>query len=363
MKQMTSSIRRKLFTNKNTSIFGDFLVQQEYADVTLISDDQISFQAHKCILSACSPFFKSLLLEFSNSSPLIYLRGIMAKELKAILHYCYNGKILIDEVEPFLESSIKLQVKVTASSIVKNEELTGENKKSDHVIDELKVVDESLIETTSILDDNQKQTIQHHKCNECEAIFKFRSGLLYHTRTKHEGLVYSCNKCDYKATQQSSLKIHKQSVHEGVTYPCEQCEFRAKRKGHLETHTQYAHEGVKYSCDHCDYLASRKESLQTHIQSIHRGIKYACNKCDFLATQQQHLKRHKQSEHDGVQYACNICGYSVARLANLREHKQTIHEGIKYTCNICDYQTNWKRQLSKHKKSKHACSIKSPNRV
>ena len=351
MNQVNSSIRRFFFAKD------DILVQQNYVDVTLVSDDQIAFQAHKCILSVCGPFFKSLFLEFSHSNPLIYLRGIMARELKDILKYCYNGKVLVDDVGTFLEISNKLQVKVTISSVVKSEDLAGAIKKRAPDIDELEDVDESLIETPSILDDCEKLSTKYHKCHECEAIFKFRSGLLYHTRTKHEGLVYSCNSCDYKATQQSSLKIHRQSVHEGVTYPCDQCGFKAKRKGHLKSHTQSAHDGVKYSCDHCDYLASRKESLRTHIQSVHKGIKYACNKCDYLATQQQHLKRHKQSEHEGVQYACDICGYSVARLANLKEHKQTIHNGIKYSCNLCHYRTNWKGQLSKHSKSKHACSI------
>jgi hypothetical protein len=43
---------------------------------------------------------------------------------------------------------------------------------------------------------------------------------MLHTRTKHEGIVYSCNQCDYKATQQANLKRHQQSKHEGVKYSC-----------------------------------------------------------------------------------------------------------------------------------------------
>ena len=51
------------------------------------------------------------------------------------------------------------------------------------------------------------------KCEECDAVFKTKSGLLGHTKSKHEGIVYSCNQCNYKATQQGHLKAHKQSKH------------------------------------------------------------------------------------------------------------------------------------------------------
>ena len=42
-------------------LFLKYLYQEgQYADVTLVSDDQTQFKAHKIVLSACSPVFKKI---------------------------------------------------------------------------------------------------------------------------------------------------------------------------------------------------------------------------------------------------------------------------------------------------------------
>ena len=41
-------------------------IDKQYADVTLVSDDQKQFKAHKIVLSACSPVLKTMLLENSE---------------------------------------------------------------------------------------------------------------------------------------------------------------------------------------------------------------------------------------------------------------------------------------------------------
>ena len=56
------------------------------------------------------------------------------------------------------------------------------------------------------------------RCNECNAIYKSKSGLYSHIKTAHEGVKYDCNQCDYRATHQSNLTkhirlVHKKSVH------------------------------------------------------------------------------------------------------------------------------------------------------
>merc|ERR1712129_413911 len=88
---------------------------------------------------------------------------------------------------------------------------------------------------------------QLYQCEECEATYKSRCGLLRHTKSKHEGILYSCQQCSYRATQQSSLKTHQQSVHEGIKYSCNKCEYQATRQDCLRQHQESVHEGVKYS--------------------------------------------------------------------------------------------------------------------
>ena len=50
--------------------------EEEFFDVTLVSDDEQHIQAHKLILSASSDFFKNILTKSNHSNPLIFLPGM-----------------------------------------------------------------------------------------------------------------------------------------------------------------------------------------------------------------------------------------------------------------------------------------------
>lgn len=41
-------------------MFKDLYHEELYTDITLVSDDQIQFEAHKIVLSDCSPVFKRI---------------------------------------------------------------------------------------------------------------------------------------------------------------------------------------------------------------------------------------------------------------------------------------------------------------
>ena len=63
-----------------------------FSDVTLGCDDQTHLQADKIVLSACSPFFRKILLNNPNQHPLIYSRGVKQQEMQAILQFMYLGE-------------------------------------------------------------------------------------------------------------------------------------------------------------------------------------------------------------------------------------------------------------------------------
>ena len=76
-------------------------------------------RAHKLILSACSAFFKDLLLTMNvggggtNQQPLIYLSGIEFEDLQCILDFMYVGEVNIaqEKLSTFLAVAEELRVK------------------------------------------------------------------------------------------------------------------------------------------------------------------------------------------------------------------------------------------------------------
>ena len=56
-----------------SSAFKELQRDADFFDVTLVCDDIELIQAHKVILSACSPFFKTTLKHIPHQHPLLYL--------------------------------------------------------------------------------------------------------------------------------------------------------------------------------------------------------------------------------------------------------------------------------------------------
>jgi hypothetical protein len=256
MQQEIFSLKWNFFSTHLTSSISDVFTENTFSDVTLVSDDLIQFQAHKCVLSASSPVLKNLLLSNPHSHPLIYLRGVKHQELESILQFIYLGEARFYEgnMDRFMDAVKDLQIKQLAECFMTgNPFLNREEDATDHIIsstttdpdihaninDEYYADPQSISSTAEEILQLDMRTYnidgesgsQMYNCDECEAVFKSHSGLLRHTRTKHEGIVYSCNQCEYKATQQGHLKAHIQSKHEGVTYNCNQCEYQAARQG------------------------------------------------------------------------------------------------------------------------------------
>ena len=80
------------FANHLQLFFKDLYQEGEYYDVTLVSEDQTQFKAHKIVLSASSPVLKKIIDSNPGQHPLICLRGIHSFEMESILQFLYLGE-------------------------------------------------------------------------------------------------------------------------------------------------------------------------------------------------------------------------------------------------------------------------------
>jgi len=92
--------------------FRELREDKDFFDVTLACDDQ-QMQAHKVILSACSPFFRSVLKKNPHAHPLLYLKGVKYVDLVAVLNFMYHGEVNVaqEELNSFLAVAEELKVK------------------------------------------------------------------------------------------------------------------------------------------------------------------------------------------------------------------------------------------------------------
>jgi len=82
-------------------------------DVTLACEDDDQLTAHKVVLSACSPFFRTVLRRNPHQHPLLYMKGIRYNDLESLLNFMYYGEVNIaqEELNSFLAVAEELQVK------------------------------------------------------------------------------------------------------------------------------------------------------------------------------------------------------------------------------------------------------------
>ena len=102
-----------------SSAFGGLRNDQDFADVTLVSEDGVHIETHKVILASTSPFFMEILKRNKHPHPMIYMRGLKADELVAMIDFLYYGEANMDQesLDVFLALAEELKLKgLTGSS-------------------------------------------------------------------------------------------------------------------------------------------------------------------------------------------------------------------------------------------------------
>ena len=100
------------FENNISVAFREIREEKDFFDCTLSCGSR-QVQAHKLILSACSPFFRMVLRQNPHQHPLIYLKGVEFVDLQYVLNFMYHGEVNVaqEELNTFLAVAEDLQVK------------------------------------------------------------------------------------------------------------------------------------------------------------------------------------------------------------------------------------------------------------
>ncbi|KAH8240054.1 hypothetical protein KR032_010734 [Drosophila birchii] len=105
-------LRWNNYQSNLTTIFDQLLQNECFVDVTLACDGR-SMKAHKMVLSACSPYFQTLLAETPCQHPIVIMRDVNWSDLKAIVEFMYRGEINVsqDQIGPLLRIAEMLKVR------------------------------------------------------------------------------------------------------------------------------------------------------------------------------------------------------------------------------------------------------------
>nr|CAH7720347.1 unnamed protein product [Callosobruchus chinensis] len=94
------------------AVFDTLLESGTLVDCTLAAEGKF-LNAHKVVLSACSPYFEALLSKHFDKHPILILKDVKFQELKAMMDYMYRGEVNIsqDQLGALLKAAESLQIK------------------------------------------------------------------------------------------------------------------------------------------------------------------------------------------------------------------------------------------------------------
>nr|CAH7734857.1 unnamed protein product [Callosobruchus chinensis] len=158
-------LRWNNFQANITSQFEALRDDEDFTDVTIACDGQ-RLQAHKVVLSACSPFFKELFKTNPCPHPIIFMRDVEARHIVALVEFMYAGEVNVAQAHlpAFLKTAESLRIRgLTDTSTVpeRHKEKTAtsqhQNGLSEHKLERMQHISCSSTVTSSQEEEEEQE--------------------------------------------------------------------------------------------------------------------------------------------------------------------------------------------------------------
>ena len=246
-------LKWKEFQNNLSLSLKDLENDEDFSDVTLACDDDITINAHTVILSASSSVFHALLRKHKHPNPLLYMRGISSKQLAYIVDYVYQGEVNVmqEDLDDFLNIAKDLKIKGLSESQTENKSvLHQERDVSEDLKDEF----------------NLEEMAHSQWVDPLEHFNDFEED--YHENQQGTGLFIE-SKMVVDESINLEARINERIERKNDYFRCTICGKQSRIKQVLRQHIE-THLGISHPCSTCGKFYKTTNSLRKHISTSHR---------------------------------------------------------------------------------------------
>jgi len=312
--------------------FREIREEKDFFDCTLsVGTRQI--QAHKLILSACSPFFRSILRQNPHQHPLLYLKGVEFTDLQSVLNFMYHGEVNVaqEELNSFLAVAEDLQVKGLTQGEGSKDKQNHDDAKPRQLRDFQEQPRRSrppaapapptppqppppprMAPSYNIETNDDIQEVMPIVKSEPESNI-----IAYTAEPSHQPIQSTNMKYQPPAVPMQSQQVVQavdDTYYEGEDNYDYAAEYGGYEAEQLETDTSkgsglnmenieaFISEGEKgFTCELCGKcLGKFRQSCKRHIKLVHmsQGTKIKCGSCDQFFKNRESLKTHERIRHN-----------------------------------------------------------------
>lgn len=316
--------------------FQELRDDKDFFDVTLACEGH-QLEAHKVILSACSPFFRTVFKKNPHQHPLLFLRGVQYSELVAVLDFMYHGEVNVaqEDLNSFLAVAEDLSVKgLTQNNSKKEEDKTPNSSvKRDPVKRQINHKTDPVERPSK----QMKVTNSQNFSNSSGSDFAQHSG----SPSNH--VVSRQNNQEIREiTPAPNLNIKTESQDQVVVLEDNDESYQEDQSYEYEQGYEHVEQSPSMQFDN-NPLAVPSGTPGTIGESSQGDPDF----CEFEA----YVAENSSKVPGTRSLQCLICQKVTIHIGNMKQHFEVHHYHRSYKCNVCQRNFKTKNSLDVHKKT------------
>ncbi|XP_059182827.1 zinc finger and BTB domain-containing protein 14-like isoform X2 [Centropristis striata] len=378
----------KYVDDEHKSVFLKLLNEQrlegEHCDIAVVVED-VKFRAHRCVLAACSNYFKKLFKkhEVDNSS-VIEIDFIRSDIFEEVLNYMYTAKISVKkrDVNLMMSSGQILGIRFLdklcsqvdllcddAFMFPQKRDVSSEDKeKFPYDIVKMALPPEAQLaadaevlgehDDTPTTDDLVEASANQELDKSPSAALRVQEAILKEL-TNEDVHKVTCYDQDVVAEMEAEPKELGAEHHATQTLAFSDSMGEVKDEqppGWSTATTDMKFEYLLYghreqlACQVCGKTFLDESRLRKH-EKLHSAERpFTCEICTKAFTTHAHLKEHLKIHTGFKPYRCDVCGKSFIRAPDLKKHERVHSNERPFACQMCDKAFKHKSHLKDHER-------------
>ncbi|MBN3302682.1 zinc finger and BTB domain-containing protein 14 [Amia ocellicauda] len=371
----------KYVDDEHKTIFLKILNEQrlegEYCDIAVVVED-VKFRAHRCVLAACSNYFKKLFKkhEVDNSS-VIEIDFLRSDIFEEVLNYMYTAKISVkkEDVNLMMSSGQILGIRFLDKLCSQKRDLSPPEEKSDHrkakfPYDIVKIAmpnaeaQENQDDDVEVLGDHDESpsddVVEESQPNQeieksPNSTLRVQEAILKELGNEDVHKV-SCYDQEVEAMENEPKEMGSQTP-QTLTFADSINEVKDEQApGWPSSASDMKFEYLLYghrdqlACQVCGKTFIDENRLRKH-EKLHSAERpFICEMCTKAFTTHAHLKEHLKIHTGYKPYRCDVCGKSFIRAPDLKKHERVHSNERPFGCQMCDKAFKHKSHLKDHER-------------